>query len=673
MSFLRPVKMVKVGVAGLKDDRDRILSVLHDLNVLQIEPLSREALQHFEAEHGSELQRTIGDLLIRFRGLKAALPRVPDGAPRRFHDLEELFAAAKAVPIDEEVGALKREEDRLLTERKALADEVALLERHAYYNDPLELLHGKSVVSFFGEAKPDRFALLRAEFPADAHLMVGPAGERLPFLITVPTAQADLVARLAQQQQVVLTVAPRRVGTGRDVTPELRREEERAVRRLEEIRARLAAIAREWAPAVLSIDEALSIENRKLEVFTRMGASERTFAVEGWIPKRERGAVDAALRSATDGRAHVYDIATKELPPTLMDNPAGVRRYEFFIRFYSLPQATEWDPTWVFAVVFPIFFGIMLGDWGYALVILGFCLWMIAGFPGRQGVPRFLKDFLKRIMAPPSMQSLAYALVPGCLIGIVAGVVFNEFFGFHLLPTPYLDPISTQGVTTLLLLAGYIGVAMVCFGFFLGGLKETINRHFAAGASKFGGIALALGIAIYGLGVLHAHAIVPPLTLAILGALALIVVGAILYVAGAAVAHGRDGAQESILGIIEVVSHILSYTRLVGILLASAVLALVAKDVGSGLIGSGGAGLLFGALIIVVVALFNIILGVFEPGIQGARLIFVENFSKYYTGNGRGFRPFGSRRTHTLPLHAPGAATPVVGAAAASAPSPTAP
>ena len=670
MTFLRPVKMVKVGVVGLKDDRDRILSALHDLNVLQIEPLSREALQDFEAEHGSELQRTIGDLLIRFRGLKAALPKAPAGPPRRFQDLDGLFAAAKAVPIDEEVGGLKREEDRLLTERKALVDEVALLERHAYYNDPLELLHGKNVVSFFGEAKPDRFALLRAELPGDAHLMVGPAGERLPFVVTVPTAQADLVARLAQQQQVTLTLAPRRNGTGREVTPQLRAEQERTDKRLEEIRARLTAIASEWSPAVLSIDEALSIENRKLEVFTRMGAAARTFAVEGWVPKREREPLEAVLRAATEGRAHVYDIATKELPPTLMDNPRGVRRYEFFIRFYSLPQATEWDPTWVFAVVFPIFFGVMLGDWGYALVILGFCLWMIAGFPGRKGVPRFLKDFLKRIMAPPSMQSLAYALVPGCLIGIVSGVVFNEFFGFHILPTPYLDPISTQGVTTLLLLAGYIGVAMVCFGFFLGGLKEVINRHLAAGASKFGGIALALGIAIYGLGVLHAHAIVPPLTLGILGALALIVVGAVLYVAGAAVAHGRDGAQESILGIIEVVSHILSYTRLVGILLASAVLALVAKDVGSGLIGGGGGGLVFGALIIVVVALFNIILGVFEPGIQGARLIFVENFSKYYTGNGRGFRPFGSRRTHTLPLHASGDATPVPAPAGTGAPRP---
>ena len=67
-----------------------------------------------------------------------------------------------------------------------------------------------------------------------------------------------------------------------------------------------------------------------------------------------------------------------------MSNPRGVRRFEFFVRFYSLPQATEWDPTLVFAIVFPIFFGFMLGDWGYGLVILLISLWMIRGFPGAQ-------------------------------------------------------------------------------------------------------------------------------------------------------------------------------------------------------------------------------------------------------------------------------------------------
>ena len=61
---------------------------------------------------------------------------------------------------------------------------------------------------------------------------------------------------------------------------------------------------------------------------------------------------------------------SKEQPPTLLKNPRGIRLFEFIIRFYSLPQEYEVDPTLVFALVFPFFFGIMVGDWGYGLAIL---------------------------------------------------------------------------------------------------------------------------------------------------------------------------------------------------------------------------------------------------------------------------------------------------------------
>jgi len=52
-------------------------------------------------------------------------------------------------------------------------------------------------------------------------------------------------------------------------------------------------------------------------------------------------------------------------------------------------------------------------------------------------------------------------------------------------------------------------------------------------------------------------------------------------------------------------------------------------------------------MILFIGHLFNIIIGVFEPGIQGARLVYVEYFSKFYRGNGRAFKPFGSLRRFT--------------------------
>jgi V/A-type H+-transporting ATPase subunit I len=53
-------------------------------------------------------------------------------------------------------------------------------------------------------------------------------------------------------------------------------------------------------------------------------------------------------------------------------------------------------------------------------------------------------------------------------------------------------------------------------------------------------------------------------------------------------------------------------------------------------------------MIFIIGHLFNIIIGVFEPGIQGARLIYVEFFSKFYHGGGKHFKPFGSKRKFTI-------------------------
>ncbi|HEV2231488.1 MAG TPA: hypothetical protein VGS18_04820, partial [Thermoplasmata archaeon] len=161
MAFLRPLPMEKVGVVGLKEDRERLLSVLHDLGVIQIEPISAESLGFLAPERGSDRQRSVGDALIRMRALAQALPPVPVVAPRSFPDLDHLLAEAQRIPIDAEVGELKRTEDRLASEQKARLEEAALLERFAFYPDRLEWLSSRRLLAFLGEADPKDFARFR--------------------------------------------------------------------------------------------------------------------------------------------------------------------------------------------------------------------------------------------------------------------------------------------------------------------------------------------------------------------------------------------------------------------------------------------------------------------------------------------------------------------------------
>ena len=172
-----------------------------------------------------------------------------------------------------------------------------------------------------------------------------------------------------------------------DELPRLGARRTEVERRLGAIHARLQEIAEVWYPSVLAIEEGLSIHNRIFEAWGRMGAGAVSFSVEGWVPARAYAHLDALVQSITEGRTHLYRIPTTEEAPTLMDNPPGIRWFEFYIRFYALPKGAEFDPTWIFALAFPIFFGFMLGDWGYGLVILAISAWMAAGFPGGRHVP----------------------------------------------------------------------------------------------------------------------------------------------------------------------------------------------------------------------------------------------------------------------------------------------
>jgi V/A-type H+-transporting ATPase subunit I len=640
--------MAKVGVIGLKEEQEQLLTVLHDLGVVQIEPIGREALEYVEPERASDMQRAVGDQLIRFRGLKSALPPKPIGSPVHFASREKVFEAAKEVTVDDEVGSLRRLEDEALTRQKSLQDTLKLLDRFSFFTERLDYLTPRNVLSFFGEAKPEVYARLRTEIPSlsEVEFFERAFPDHVRFIVVVRRDQGEAIGRLAQQSGVTLMAVPNLTGTIEEIVPRLEVDLEEIEGRIRRIRRLLDAISESWYGTIAALEEAFTIEARKVDVYTKLGAQANSFVLEGWVPKRSRAALEAAVEHAAGGRACLYDAPTHEEPPTLMDNPPGIKYFEFFIRFYSLPQSTEWDPTWIFALAFPIFFGFMLGDWGYGLAILLISIWMIEGFPGGRYLPKGIRNFVKMIMGPSAMQQLAYALIPGCLVAIGFGLYADAFFGQALFAGFGYGGFSFQSHVAILLgIAVVFGVVMVVLGFGLGALHEYYRHRRMAAVGKVGGIVAAIGVFGIFAPILSAGTGIFPTGAAwSFGFVGSIVAGIVLLIVG-------EGVQMGAIGALEIISHVLSYARLVGILLASAVLAALINHFAAGLFASSGTfafvGIFFGLLLLVFGQGFNLILGVFEPGIQGARLIFVEHFSKYYEGNGRPFTPFGSARTHT--------------------------
>jgi V/A-type H+-transporting ATPase subunit I len=106
------------------------------------------------------------------------------------------------------------------------------------------------------------------------------------------------------------------------------------------------------------------------------------------------------------------------------------------------------------------------------------------------------------------------------------------------------------------------------------------------------------------------------------------------------------GAYDVFFGVVGYLSDILSYTRLVALGLATGIIAGVvgtlANLAGNGLVERGGAWLIIGYIIMIIIFvagnIFNIALNVLGTYINVGRLHFVEFFSKFFQSGGRPLR-----------------------------------
>jgi V/A-type H+-transporting ATPase subunit I len=679
----KPVKMAKIAIMGLRKNQQTSVSILHDMEILQLEPLSKDVLAIVKNERDNELTRQVSDQLLRVKALMTVLPSIPVTVTKRFDSIDDLLQTANSIDVDEQVASIEKEKEALLTEIKDIENNLKLVEEFSFFPEDLKILRLSSATSYFGRITSDKFEEFKKAVNAHPNdiMLYTKAEKELTHLILVvfPTISSDEFANIIQTHNVKIEAVPNLNGKPNEIITNQKSNLQTKNQRLKQINDELNKISEKHYANLVEVEEQLQIENKKLEVISNLGVTKDAFAMEGWIPKSKLGQVKSTLEKFTDGTI-IYELETKEeeKAPTLMNNPRRFRLFEAFIRFYSLPQSNEFDPTMVFALIFPIFYGLMIGDTGYCLVILLVCLWVIRrvekGKRNLNIMPIQLRSFAMLILKKRQMVKLSKAMIPGCVVGIVLGVIFDLHFGFHLngyvfdllasvgvtgLPEPgeilnrpsqaFLDPIHNAG--KLLLYAGYIGIGFVSFGLILGVIACIREGEKKEALVKIGWLAVGWGIVLLGLALISGDAINPTWD-------RLIEVNPIAYMyyvlifGGIALMVSCDkskGAMKvmALMEVATIISHILSYTRLIGILLASVILAHTIDYIFLKSLNIGFPLAILGIMILFIGHLFNIIIGVFEPGIQGARLVYVEYFSKFYRGNGKAFKPFGSLRRFT--------------------------
>jgi len=622
------VAMSKVEIIGPMELLLLVLDQVRSLGVFQVE---QEMRGFFDKEEEKAFQpvgldkKTLQerlyfeDLLSRIDQLAAFLPKLP----LRCSYLEpQSVVATVADVIDKHTalcGGLSRRRDALAGEREELLRQTAFLDAL----EPLFRTAGEGMgLDFIGvslkssEAVDPLFRVIsRMTDGAFAFVTAnGPEGTVI-VLITVPVGLAGQVRDVLNGERIPELVFP--ASFGQLPFPDKVRKARQRISdisgELESINAELQRFAVRWGPTYHSVREWVKDRLALLTTTLAIHKSYFCFFIRGWMPSMDVARVRAALNGQFLGRVVVEEQEAMEEEmdaiPIAIRNPPYFRPFELFTRILPLPSYRSYDPTPFIGIFFPIFFGMILGDVGYGLLLLAGALIMLKLYRTRRNV-----------------HDAALILLVSSCYAIVFGFLYGECFGGSAGGWGLLEKTCvierSRSIMPMLAFSLSIGVAHVTLGLAFGLWSALRRKAVKESLAKFVNILLLLCLAALATSLFRPFPfpVRRGLNVAVLAIIPLMLL---------------TGGLLAPLEMMKNIGNIISYARIMAIGLASVLIAQVANNF-AGLTGD----MLTGAVAAGLIHLVNIALGLFSPTIHALRLHYVEFFDKFIVYGGRRFEPF---------------------------------
>lgn len=390
----------------------------------------------------------------------------------------------------------------------------------------------------------------------------------------------------------------------------------------ERLTAEIVAAAPMREELMLCADR-MALKEQQAQHAERALYTHSAFTFEGWIPADSEKLLSKALeRFDCDWETEEPDSdKPEEVPIKLKNNPA-TKPMTMITEMYSLPAYNGVDPNPFLMPSFALFFGIMFADIGYGIILLlaGLLIKYRKKADGTMG-------YFGGIGIITGISCIIFGVITGTFFGDVIPQL-SEFFTGTPVNIPVLfDPLA-EPMTVLVICLG-IGVVHLLLGTAINGYMLIRDGKWFDALCDVGSIWLTFaGVALGALGVTW--------YVAIAGALAVVLAsGRESKSIGGKIGSGLWGLYNFVTGWF---GDILSYSRLMALMLAGTVIASVFNTLGV-MTGS----IIAFVFIFLVGHALNFGLNIIGTYVHASRLEYLEFFGKFYREGGKPFEPLSLR------------------------------